>query len=185
MNWISENKFLSGFIGFMIVGMGALGYLLIEAMGNFSAQQAAYNTKMGQLDQLQKRIPYPNDKNYETYKKQGDELKAVIDSLNQDLAKVQFPLDPAVTPQQFQKNLQAAITAASDKAGTGKIPLPDKFAFGFDTYVSTPAVPAAAPALDRQLKAVQFVVDELLDSKVASISSISRGELSEEKTGKP
>src|SRR5580700_4900945 len=106
MNWISENKFLAGFIGFMIVGVGALGYLLFGAISDFSTQQAAYTGAMRKLDELQKRIPYPNDKNYQTYKGQGDQLKVVIDSLNQDLAKVQFPIDPAVTPQQFQKNLQ-------------------------------------------------------------------------------
>lgn len=184
MNWIGENKFLAGFIGFMVVGVGVLGFLLFQQISAYSTTQAAYNTKFAQLEQLQKRIPYPNDKNLETYKNQHQELKKAIDELYQNLAKFELPLDPAIIPQTFQKNLQAAITEATAKAAAAKIQLPDKFALGFDQYVSTLSIPAAAPALDRQLKAVQFVLNELLaGGSVTSISSVTREPLPEEKQG--
>ena len=184
MNWIGENKFLAGFIGFMVVGIGALGFLLFQEISDYSAKQATYNTKYAQLDQLQKRIPYPNEKNLESYNNQHQELKQVIDELNQNLAKFQLPLDPSIIPQTFQKNLQAAIADATAKADAAKIQLPDKFAFGFDQYVSTLAIQPAAPALDRQLNAVRFVFDELLTGGgVTSISSVTREALPEEKQG--
>ncbi len=185
MNWISENKFLAGFIAFMIVGVGALGFLLFESLSDYSVAKADYNTKFGQLDGLQKHVPYPNQKNLENYEKQHDELSGVIDTLEQSLSKIQIPLDPNITPQIFQKNLQAAIAGASDKASansTGKIDIPDKFAFGFDKYVNTLSIASAAPALDRELKAIQFIIDDLLDGGgIQRISSITRAPLAEEK----
>ena len=184
MNWIGENKFLAGFIGFMVVAAGALGFLLFQQISDYSTKQADYNTKYAQLDQLQKRVPYPNEKNLDTYNNQHQELKKVIDELNLNLAKFDLPLDPGIIPQTFQKNLQSAIADATGKADAAKIQLPEKFAFGFDNYVSTLSIPAAAPALDRQLKAVQFVINELLSGGgVTSINSVTREALPEEKQG--
>lgn len=184
MNWIGENKFLAGFIGFMVVAVGVLGFLLFKQIGIYTDNQATYNTKYAQLDQLQKRIPYPNEKNLETYNNQHQELKKVIDDLNLNLAKFELPLDANLGPQTFQKNLQTAIADATAKADAAKIQLPEKFAFGFDNYVNTLSIPAAAPALDRQLKAVQFVFDELLTGGgVTSISAVTREALPEEKQG--
>ena len=34
MNWIKANKFLTGFFGVMIIGLGGLGYFLFSAMGS-------------------------------------------------------------------------------------------------------------------------------------------------------
>ncbi len=130
---------------------------------------------------MQKRAPYPNQKNLENFQKQHEELKTYIDALNLNLAKIQIPVDPSITPQTFQKNLQAAIADANAKAAANKIVLPDKFALGFDSYVSTLSITGAAPALDRQLKAAQFVFDELLNgSGVSNISDVARGKLAEE-----
>ena len=35
MNWIKQNKFLSGFIAVMVIGVGALGYLLFTAKSRY------------------------------------------------------------------------------------------------------------------------------------------------------
>jgi len=190
MNWISQNKFMTGFIAFMVIGVGALGFLLIEALGDYDARKADYNTKYGQLDNLQNRKPYPNDKNVEAYGKQRDDLQGVIDQLEQGLGKIQFPLDPNVVPQAFQKNLQAARAEVKQKAADSHVQIPENFALGFDPYVNTLAVQGAAPALDRQLKAVQFVIDELLDGSgngkgVTTITSVVREQVPEEKGEKP
>ena len=54
---------------------------------------------------------------------------------------------------------------------------------GFDRYLTEQPTKEAAPALDRELKAVDFVINELLDSGVQSIAStslINRAPLPEE-----
>ena len=184
MNWFSENKFMAGFIGFMVVGVGALGYLLATQISDFSQKQADYSTKYRALDELQKKNPFPNQKNLEAFQSQHEELKGDIDALNQNLAKIQFPIDSTVTPKTFQENLQAAIADANAKATANKVVLPDKFALGFDNYVSTLSIAGAAPALDRQLKAAEIVFDELLNGPgVANITDVSRGKLAEENEG--
>jgi hypothetical protein len=187
MNWISQNKFLSGFIGFMLVAGGALGFLLFEAISNYSDVHTKYTTAVTKLDSLQKLIPYPNDENLKNYEGQEDVVKQAVNKLEQNIAQVQFPLDATITPSVFQDKLRAAVGDAKDKAATGKIELPDKFALGFDQYLTGPPVQAAAPSLDRQLKAIQFILDELLEGGgTESITKVDRAQLPEESPkGKP
>ena len=58
MNWISENKFLAGFIGFLVVGVGALGFLLFMAMGDYGdTVHEEYVAKVQKLNGLQTLVP--------------------------------------------------------------------------------------------------------------------------------
>lgn len=183
MNWISQNKFMAGFIGVMFVGVAALGILLFQAISQYGDVHADYTRNFQQLQALQKRVPYPNPENLDNYRKQQDELNGFISDLEQNMSKLQFPLDATVTPQKFQADLQDAVHDAAAKAAANNIQIPDKFALGFDQYLTSPPIQTAAPALDRQLKAMQFLFDEFLDgSGVKSISAVVRAPLSEEKT---
>ena len=187
MNWIRENKFLACFSAIMVVGVGALAFLLISAIGNYDATHNKYTSLTAQLNALQNRQPYPNSQNLEDYQKQTTALATVIENLEQKLSAVQFPLDPTMTPAKFQAKLQATVIDEITKAKATGVTLPDKFALGFDRYLTAPPVQAAAAPLERELRAMQFLFDELLDSTgVQSISStppVFRAPLPEEETG--
>ena len=185
MNWIRENKFIAGFLGFVIVAALGLGFLLWQAMGNFSDVDAAYKDQVDKLTALQSQVPFPNQQNLKTYKEQDEELNTANTALMADLATHEFPLEP-MTPEQFQDKLRTAVNEVAEKAKDNKITIPDKFAMGFDRYLTeTPNKDAAAP-LGRQLTAIEFIINELLDSRIDSITKpIDRPPLPEESGQKP
>ena len=46
MSWIKQNKFLTGFITFMAIGVGAIGFLLLQAQGRYAEVRTEYETKV-------------------------------------------------------------------------------------------------------------------------------------------
>jgi hypothetical protein len=191
MSWIRENKFLAGFIAVMALGAIGLGAALIILVGTYNGTHNTFTMRKGQLNALQNRQPYPNADNLKSYEQQQDQLATVINGLEQKLAAVQFPLDPTMTPAKFQARLQETVNEELAKAQASGVQLPDKFALGFDRYLGQPPNKEAAAPLDRELSALKFIFDELLDGKgVQSIgggqagSSVAREPLPEENGGK-
>jgi hypothetical protein len=182
MNWIRENKLLATFLGFVIAGMGALAFLLVQAISHFGEVDDAYKAQVEQWNQLQALPAYPEEKNLQLYKDQKKSLDAIITNLKQELSALQFPLEP-MTPEEFQDKLRTTVNAVAAKAALTGAKLPEKFALGFDRYLTeTPGKEAAAP-LGRQLKAIEFIINEFLDNRVESITTINRSPVPEE-TGK-
>jgi hypothetical protein len=184
MNWVRENQFLSAFLGAMLAGVGALGYLLFSAYGEFSEVSGQYEKQAAELRRLQSLTPYPDEGNVKKLDEQKDDFIARIGSLQTSLAAMEFPREP-LTPEQFQDKLRASVSATQDKAKQGGIKLPDKFYLGFDQYQAVPPKTAAATPLGWQLKAIELVVNQMLDSKIDSLAAITRAPLPEEGEGKP
>lgn len=177
MTWIRDNKFLAGFLGFVIVAAAALGFLIFQAYGHFGEVDENYRNEVQKLNTLQSMAPYPDQQNLNKAKEQQTSYVDNIKNLLQDVTAVQFPLEP-LAPEGFQDNLRATVNAVTAKAAPKQ--LPDKFGLGFERYLTeTPRREAAAP-LGRELKSVEFIINELIDSKVDSITSVVRPPLPEE-----
>jgi len=189
MNWIRENKFLAGFFGVTFVCVVALTIVLIMLVGTYDATHEKFTTLDRQLTTLHNLQPYPNADNLKRYQEQTTALAAIIEGLEQKLSAVQFPPDPAMNPPKFQAKLQTTVNEEIEKAKDNNILLPDKFALGFDRYLTAPPVEAAAVPLDRELTAIKFVFDDLLDGKgvqaIAPNTPINREPLPEENGAKP
>src|SRR4029434_3242903 len=71
MNWIKQNTFLAGFIAVMVIGVGALGYLLFSASSHYEEVRTDYAAKAKELNRLETLKPYPEAGNL----KQLDEQK--------------------------------------------------------------------------------------------------------------
>lgn len=183
MNWITENKFLAGFAGFMIVALGALGFMVFKASGDYNDQHTQYMQQVGTLNTLQNRAPYPNQDNLAKYAGQKTDLNKVIDKLEADVARQQFPLEPDLKPEQFQDKLRSAANAVVAKAKAANIKVPDKIGLGFEKYLTEPPKPGAAPVLARELAAIDFLVNQMIESHILSITPtapINRTPLPEE-----
>lgn len=185
MNWIKENKFLFGFLLAMLVGVGALGFLLLGAKGKYDNSRTAYESKINELNGLQKRAVFPSQKNLEKLNEQKKQVTEKVSELAKALAAQQAPAEQ-ISPTGFQDKLKAAVNALKTKATQGREPVmlgdsPERFFLGFERYETAPPDAGAAVALGRQLKVIEWVVGNLIDSGVAKINSISRPELPEEK----
>jgi len=179
MNWIKENKFLTAFIGATITGAGVLVFLLVTSKAHFEEVQNDYNSAATELTRLQSLVPYPDEANLKEVTARKNEYVASSTRLQEALAAVQFPLEP-IHPEEYQDQLKKTVDDAVEKAGPGV--LPAKFYLGFDSYQSSPPKGEAAGPLARELKAIEWVVNALIDAKVHSITDIRRIPLGEETT---
>lgn len=182
MTWIKANPFLTGFFAVMAIGVGVLGWLLMSARGAFTEASDRYTTQATELTRLRRLPLFPNAKNLSALDAQKTEAAQAITAFQADLAKREFPLEQ-MTPEQFQQKLKASVSAVRARAASAGIVLPkDKFFLGFDVYEGRPPDPAAATPLGRQLKAIEWVVNELITHQITELRSLSRTELPEEKS---
>jgi hypothetical protein len=179
MNWVRQNRFLSAFIAVMVVGIGALGFLLYSAYGRFSEVTEQYDRQTAELKRLQSLTPYPDEENLTKLEEQKTQYLKRIDQLREKLTRLEFPREE-LTPEQFQDSLRASVSAVEQKAKQNGVKLPDKFYLGFDQYQATPPKTEAATMLGWQLKGIELVVNLLIESKVDEIAVLTRPPLPEE-----
>jgi hypothetical protein len=110
MNWIKENRFLTGFFAVMLVAVGILGWLMQSAKARYEEATTGYEEKSSELNRLQGLNPYPNEQNLKAIEAQKSEATAAISALQAKLATKTFPMEP-MTPEQFQDKLRASVTA--------------------------------------------------------------------------
>lgn len=185
MNWIKENKFVSGFLAAMVVGIAVFGFLLYSSWNHFSEVSTTYSAQASALKRLQSLNPYPDEENLKKTREQKDAYVSSIVGLEKRLSEMKFPVQP-MEPAAYQDILRKTVSAAVEKANKNGIKLPEKFYGGLEVYQTAPPKDtAAATALGRELKSIELVVNILLDSKIDSITSISRTQLPEETGAKP
>lgn len=179
MNWIRENKFLTGFIAILVVCAGAFGYLLYSAYDSYSDVSDQYTGTANDLHQLQARVPYPDEQNLFKYKAERDDLIKATHSLAASLSDMVLPVEE-LTPSAFQDRLRDTVSAVVTAAGKDGVKLPEHFALDFDKYQTQPPPAAAAGPLGRQLAALQIAMNILLDEHVDSVVALKRTPLTQE-----
>ena len=92
-----------------------------------------------------------------------------------------FP-KPPLLPNEFQAQLRQVATDVIERARASKVQLPESFNLGFDEYATSLPNTAAAPHLGRQLRAIEWIVNTIVDAHVDSLQSLTRSTLPEEKT---
>ena len=180
MNWFRENPFVAGLTAFTVVAVGALVFLTTQAMSHYGEIADQYTQAVQKLQGLQNRSPFPNAKNLEESKARESEYKTELTALQDQLSKMEAPLNPDIKPQQFQDDLRAAVNVITQKAAEAEVTLPRDFYLGFGQYANSPPDAKAAPFLARQLTVINDLVTSLIDVRVESIDSLVRRPLPEE-----
>jgi len=131
-------------------------------------------TEEQQLDQLNRRDPFPSPENLEVQK---ENLEKVQQQLDQLLALVRqgrldAPQMEAADFAQFLETVQRELIQRARRTGTR---LPDRPAFGFPRYFSGERPePEHIPRLVRQMKMVELLCRELFDARITSLVSVER-----------
>lgn len=180
MNWFRENPFVAGLVAFTVVAAGALIFMTTQAMTQYGEVSDQYTQAVQKLHGLQNRSPFPNAKNIEATKALEKQYSTELSALQQQLVKLEAPLDADVKPQQFQDDLRASVNQAVQRAGEAGVTLPKDFYLGFSQYINSPPDNRAAPALARQLTVINDLVGALIDTRVQSIDALIRRPLPEE-----
>lgn len=180
MNWVQENKFLTGFLAVMVIGVGVLGFKVLSASGKLEEAETNYEAKATAYNRLRRLDPFPSRKNLDAFEAQKAEAAQAINAFQSELAKREFPVE-SMTPEQFQDELKKAVTEVRAKATAANVTLPkDKFYLGFDPYETAPPNREAAPLLGRQLKAIEWVIQQLIAARIVELKELKRTALPEE-----
>lgn len=181
MNW--RNPFLTTYLAGTVVGAGILGFLVYSSFSRYTEVSEQYDSQVAKLQSLQNRVPFPSAENNATFSKLTGEYRAQYEKLLADIGTRQSPLNPALTPQEFQDQLRAYVSEVEAAAKQNGVELPENFYLGFDQYQGSLPSNEAAPPLGRELAAIRSIVDRLVEIKVARIAGIRRDLLPEEGGG--
>ena len=185
MSWVSQNKFLTGFGGVVLVGAGVLGYLTWSAMGKYETAVGQFDSAVSALKSTEGSKPSPNEANLKELVAQEQEVSDKADALQKDLKSHVLETKP-LTKEKFQDDLKDTVGRVSAKALERNVVLGDKqekFYMGYAKYQSAPPDDAAAPALGRQLRAIELIMGALINDSGGGIElkELKREELPEER----
>ncbi len=180
MTWFRENPFFAGLTLVTVIAVGAVVFLVTQAMAQYGEVSENYTQAVGKLHALQNRSPYPSTENLEKTKVLAAQYTTELSTLREQLTTLEAPLDLEIGPQQFQDDLRVAVNEANEKASKAGVVLPADFYLGFNQYENSPPDAKAAPYLARQLIVIRELVGNLIDVKVESIDRLVRQPLTQE-----
>jgi hypothetical protein len=184
MNWFEHNRFLGWFLIGLALGCLVVGYFFFRAMMSSDAESARLKASAAELRRLESLTPFPDESHYRESSAQADAYKSSLAALQEEIKSHQLPLEP-LAPNEFQTKVRQAISATREKARANKVKLPENFFLGADEFAKSLPSAEAAPLLGRELKAIQMLINILIDARVDSISAFHREPIAEERTASP
>jgi hypothetical protein len=184
MDSLKKNKFLSTYLGVVVVCALGLGYLLFSSMQAHKAAGQAYDTEKKAVAALKSKPLYPNAANLQQRRTEVETFAATVTKLQQGLLAAQPAIDSEAPSDKFQSTLtetlnaikgQAELTKLNSRAGS-------EFDLGFGKYLENLPPRQAVPDLLYQLGGVNALVRTMLTDRVSSIDDIARAELDVEET---
>ena len=181
MNWFRQNRFLGAFL--IALGLAALLslYLLLHEKSVADEADARLESTVTELNRLRGSAPFPNDENLRKMKAQSDSYRTSLLALEAELKSRMFP-KPSLQPNEFQGLLRQAANSVAERAHAAKVQLPENFNLGFDEYATSLPNGEAAPRLGRQLRAIEWLANTLIDAHVDALQTLTRSPLPEERT---
>ena len=180
MNWFEQNKFVGSFLAALALATLLAGYFLLHEKGAAGDEGARLDATMDELARLRRGIPFPNDDNLQKMKAQTEAYRTSLVTLENELKPRSFPIVP-MQPNEFQAQLRQSANAVIEKGRASKVQLPENFYLGFDNYATSLPNSAAAPLLGRELKAIEWLTNTVIDAHADALTSLSRAPLAEEK----
>ncbi|MEO7167845.1 MAG: Amuc_1100 family pilus-like protein, partial [Chthoniobacterales bacterium] len=168
------------FLAALGVATLVLGFFLLHEKGAANEAQARLQSTIDELTRLRRSSPFPKAGNLQKTKAQADTYRSSLFALEQELKTRMFPRPPLL-PNEFQAQLRAAVNDVEERARAGKVRLPAPFNLGFDEYATSLPNGLAAPRLGRQLRAIQWIVNTMIEAHIDSLNGLTRPPLLEEK----
>ena len=185
MDWIQENKFVSGLLAATILFAGGIFYHGYSEGDDFKANMAQYADLRSRYDTLISAKPYPNQENLQAREEIIEEYDAVIKEVLNAFYEYKPDKLPKPTPGEFSDariKMQGDLRKAFNRIGTS---LPEGCGFGFEKYAKIQAAPYATSKLNYQLGAIQWLFEKLAENEPKAIINIRRELLDVEKGPPP
>jgi hypothetical protein len=177
MNWFKDNPFAGALSAATALLTLVALYFAYTQNASFVEQSDAFAANNASLGRLQSAKPFPNDANLKAAEEEAKLAGKILGDLAAEVARQTTPLDPNLTPRDFQDKLSAAAATADEAAATAGINLPEDFYLGFSAYKAEPPSEAAAPVLGQQLETITNVTSLLIKSGIRQLIGIERAPL--------
>jgi hypothetical protein len=184
MNWFQQNKFLGGFLVALALATILSLFFLLREKGAADAAQTRLESTVNELTRLRRSAPFPSEENLRQTRAQTDSFRSSLLALESEMKTRMFPKLP-IQPNEFQAQLRAATTDVMEHAQAARVRLPGNFHLGFDQYATSLPNSLAAPRLGRQLRAIEWLANTIVEAHVDSINGLSRTPLPEETAPAP
>lgn len=181
MNWFNQNRFLGLFLAALGLATILSVYFLLHEKGAAEEASARLEATVTELNRLRASAPFPSEENLRKMKAQTDSYRGSLLALETNLKSRMFPRPP-LQPNEFQALLRQSVNAVEDRARASKVLLPENFNLGFDEYATSLPNSLAALRLGRQLRAIEYITNAVIDAHADALLSLARSPLPEEKS---
>ncbi len=173
---MKSKAWLTTFAVAAILLVGASGYFCFSAVRKFSDAQSSWGRKIDTIKLLERKIPYPSEKNVEELDAIVQKYEKSVDSLFTNLNAFQQELDQKLLNIEFQDRVKTKVNEFRQFASTNQFEIEeaDAFQLGFDAYSNSLPVPEIVPILDYELKAIDHLLRKIVTAGGESMSSFSR-----------
>lgn len=179
MTLTRENRFLITLGSIVLLASVGLMVLLMRARGAYGEISQQYDTQAAELKRLQSLEPFPDQANLNATSEQVKKYAEALSALLGQLGKQNFPMEN-LSPNQFQDRLREVVSGVGARAAEKGVGLPPNFYLDFDPYKDSLPKSASVPALARQLKSVELIVNLLIGTRVTSLNALVREPVPEE-----
>lgn len=179
MNRFQQNKFVTGYLVALALATLLSLFFLLREKSAADAARTRLESAINELTRLRRSAPFPSEENLRKTKTQSDSYRSSLRTLERKMKARMFPELP-IQPNEFQAQLRAATIDVTEHAQTARVRLPGNFHLGFDEYATSLPNSLAAPRLGRQLRAIEWLANTVIEAHIDSINSLSRAPLPEE-----
>ncbi|MDF1849431.1 MAG: Amuc_1100 family pilus-like protein [Verrucomicrobiales bacterium] len=156
--------------------LGGAGFYAFSSYGKYSESLANWDSRVGTIEGLERRKPYPNSENAEALAKEVAEFQAAVDALFDGLTSFNRPLNTTLAATEFQQLVKNRIQDFRSFAQEGGLEMesPAEFQLGFNAYSNLIPPQELVPYLDYELEAIDDLLRTLVDSDVRQLMTFDR-----------
>ncbi len=156
--------------------VGGSGFYAFSSHGKYTEALEAWDSKVGTIESLERKVPYPNKENAEAVEALVKEYGVSVVSLAETLKSFQRPLNTELANTEFQQRVKKKVEEFRGFAKEGGLTIDSttEFQLGFDSYANTLPSPELVPLLDYELEAIDYLLRKLVDSGAELLTSFSR-----------
>jgi hypothetical protein len=156
--------------------VGGSGAFALTSYRKYTEAVAIWESKLGVIEALEKKTPYPNETNVLALAAKVESYKDSVAKFRAALQSFQRPLNPELANTSSQggvrkrvENFRKAAKERGLELATG-----EDFLLGFDLYTNTLPSPDLVPLLEYQAEAIEHLLGMLVDSGADSLNAFER-----------
>lgn len=156
--------------------IGGSGFYAFSSFGKYSESLQSWDSKVGTIESLERRVPYPSKENSEALASKVSDYENIVGELFTSLNTFQRELNSALPSTEFQQLVKERVQKFRKYADDGGLEITDasEFQLGFDEYSNVIPPQELVAILDYELEAIDYLLRALVDVGVSQLESFDR-----------